>query len=145
MRGAQRFFGRRRGLPAAEEKTEIAGPFRKRDEPLTGTQGDGRLDDALYPPRRLESVHPLEETGSIIASPLVLKDQIVYVTEDGYINFIDRAGADVIAPVKIENAKLYTTPILAGDLILVAPMNAEFVLAAYNQKGIQQWKFIPAK
>lgn len=90
--------------------------------------------------------NPVDETGSIIASPLVLKDQIVYVTEDGYINFIDKSGADSFAAVKIENAKLYTTPILVGDLILVAPMHhPEFILAAYTQKGVQQWKFTPTK
>jgi outer membrane protein assembly factor BamB len=88
---------------------------------------------------------PLDETGAIIASPLVLKDQIVYVTEDGYINFIDKNGVDSFPAVKIDNAKLYTTPMLVGDLILVAPMHTEFVLAAYNQKGVQQWKFIPTK
>jgi outer membrane protein assembly factor BamB len=87
--------------------------------------------------------NPIDETGSVIGSPLVLKDKIVYVTEDGYINFIDKKGDDVVAPIKIENAKIYTAPVLAGDLILIAPMNAEFVLAAYNQNGVQQWKFIP--
>lgn len=89
--------------------------------------------------------NPMDETGAIIASPLVLKDQIVYVTEDGFINFIDKKGADLVSPVKIENAKIYTTPILAGDFILVAPMHAEFILAAYSQKGVQQWKFIPTR
>ncbi len=89
--------------------------------------------------------NPIEETGSIIGSPLVVNDQVVYVTEDGYINFISKKGEDNLAPVKIENAKLYTSPILVGDLIVVAPMHVEFTLAAYNQKGVQQWKFIPGK
>ena len=88
---------------------------------------------------------PLDETGSIIGSPLVVNEQVVYVTEDGYINFINKKGEDTVTPIKIENAKIYTTPILVGDLILIAPMNAEFALAAYNQKGVQQWKFIPGK
>lgn len=88
---------------------------------------------------------PLEETGAIIASPLITKDQVIYVTEDGYIKFLDKKGSPTVAAVKIENAKIYTTPILVGDFILVAPMNAEFALAAYSQKGVQQWKFIPAK
>jgi hypothetical protein len=32
-----------------------------------------------------------------------------------------------------------------GDFILIAPMNAQFTLAAYNQKGVQQWTFVPNK
>lgn len=89
--------------------------------------------------------NPVDETGSIIASPLITKDQVIYVTEDGYIKFLDKNGVATIPAVKIENAKLYTTPILLGDLIVVAPMNTEFLLAAYTQKGVQQWKFIPGK
>jgi outer membrane protein assembly factor BamB len=88
---------------------------------------------------------PLDETGAVIASPLVTKDQVIYVTEDGFIKFLDKKGSPSNNAVKIENAKIYTTPILVGDFILVAPMNAEFALAAYSQKGVQQWKFIPAK
>jgi outer membrane protein assembly factor BamB len=87
--------------------------------------------------------NPVEETGAIIASPLITKDQVIYVTEDGFINFFDKNGARSIPVIKIENAKLYTTPILVGDLILIAPMNAPFMLAAYNQKGVQQWAFVP--
>ncbi len=89
--------------------------------------------------------NPIEDTGSIVASPLVTNDQVIYVTETGYIKFLDKNGSPSAADVKIENAKLYTTPILVGDLILIAPMHAEFTLAAYNQKGVQQWKFIPVK
>jgi outer membrane protein assembly factor BamB len=87
--------------------------------------------------------NPLDDTGAIVASPLITKDQVIYVTEEGYIRFFDKNGSPSNAPVKIENAKIYTTPLLVGDLILVAPMNAAFPLAAYNQKGVQQWTFIP--
>ena len=87
----------------------------------------------------------IDDTGAIIASPLITKDQVIYVTETGFINFLDKNGSASVAPVKIENAKIYTTPILAGDFILIAPMHAAFTLAAYNQKGVQQWTFVPNK
>ena len=108
----------------------------------TGTAGKFFAVDATNG-RFLRSA--VDETGAIIASPLVLKDEIVYVTEDGFINFIDKNGADIFPAIKIDNAKFYTTPLLAGDLILVAPMNYESPLLAYNHKGLQQWKFIPTK
>jgi len=68
---------------------------------------------------------------------------VIYVTEEGHINFFDKNGSRSIPSILIENAKIYTTPILVGDLILIAPMNAQFMLAAYNQKGVQQWTFAP--
>ncbi len=80
--------------------------------------------------------------GSIAAGPLVTADQVVYVTEAGQIQALDKTGTAKWQAV-IENAKLYTTPLLAGDLILIAPMNAKFLLAAYDLNGAQKWTFSP--
>jgi outer membrane protein assembly factor BamB len=88
---------------------------------------------------------PLTDAGAIIAAPLVTKTQIVYVTEAGTVKFLNKDGSSSASPAAIENAKIYTTPVLAGDLILVAPMNASYMLAAYDQKGVQKWTFTPAK
>jgi len=90
-----------------------------------------------------KTVLTLDDTGAIVASPLVTDSIIVYVTEEGFIKFLEKSGSPYAAPVHIENAKIYTTPILVGDLIVVAPMNAQFILAAYNFNGVQQWAFTP--
>lgn len=82
-----------------------------------------------------------EEEGSIIAGPLVTTDQVIYTTETGRIQSVDKNGAPKWQAT-IENAKLYTPPFLAGDLILIAPMNAKFLLAAYDFNGAQKWTFI---
>ena len=82
-----------------------------------------------------------DEDGSVVAGPLVTADQVVYVTENGHIKSVDKSGA-VKWDSLIENAKLYTPPFLAGDVILIAPMNAKFLLAAYNLNGTQKWTFI---
>lgn len=87
---------------------------------------------------------PLDEAGAVVARPLITQDQIIYVTEDGFIKFLNKDGTPNGPGVKIENAKIYTSPLLVGDLIVVAPMNTQFMLAAYNQKGVQQWTFTPA-
>jgi eukaryotic-like serine/threonine-protein kinase len=83
-----------------------------------------------------------DDEGSIAAGPLVTADQVVYVTEAGRIQSLDKNGAPKWQAL-IENAKLYTTPLLAGDVILIAPMNAKFLLAAYDLNGAQKWTFSP--
>lgn len=81
-----------------------------------------------------------DEEGSITAGPLFTADQVIYVTEKGRIQSLDQAGAPKWQDT-MENAKLYTAPLLAGDLILIAPMNAKFILAAYDLNGAQKWTF----
>ncbi|HEY3311497.1 MAG TPA: PQQ-binding-like beta-propeller repeat protein [Anaerolineales bacterium] len=81
-----------------------------------------------------------DDEGSITAGPLVNADQIIYVTEAGKIQALDKNGSPKWQSI-IENAKLYTPPVLAGDLILIAPMNAKFLLAAYDLNGAQKWTF----
>jgi outer membrane protein assembly factor BamB len=83
-----------------------------------------------------------DEEGSIAAGPLLTTDQVIYVTETGRIQSVDLAGTPKWQAT-IENAKLYTTPLLVGDSLMVAPMNAKFLLAAYNLSGAQKWTFSP--
>ncbi len=85
-----------------------------------------------------------DEAHAIIASPLVLPDQVIYVTEAGHIQSLNKNGTSKWQ-VDIQGAKIYTAPILAGDLIIIAPMQAQFILAAYDQNGVQKWTFAPAK
>ena len=82
-----------------------------------------------------------DEAGSITAGPLVTADQVIYVTEAGNIQSMSKTGAPKWQAT-IENAKLYTPPFLAGDVILIAPMNAKFLLAAYDVNGAQKWTFV---
>ena len=83
-----------------------------------------------------------DDVGSITAGPLVTADQVIYVTETGHIQSLNKDGAPKWQQ-DIANAKLYTTPVLAGDVILIAPMNAKFLLAAYSVSGgAQKWTFI---
>ena len=82
-----------------------------------------------------------DEEGSIAAGALIVADQVIYVTETGRIQSRDKTGVSKWQDT-IENAKLYTPPFLAGDVILIAPMNAKFLLAAYDLNGAQKWTFI---
>jgi eukaryotic-like serine/threonine-protein kinase len=83
----------------------------------------------------------LQPSGPIVASPLVVGDQIYIVTEAGTFIALDRDGK--IVWEKEPGGKIYTTPVLSNNLILVAPYQAEFALAAYDAEGKQAWTFTP--
>jgi outer membrane protein assembly factor BamB len=85
----------------------------------------------------------VQPDGPIVASLLIAGDQIYAATEAGTLVALDREGKTVWE--KAVDSKIYTTPVLSGDLILVAPYQAEFVLAAYDAQGKQAWTFTPAK
>lgn len=85
----------------------------------------------------------VQPDGPIVASLLVAGDQIYVATEAGTFIALDREGKT--AWEKTVGGKIYTTPVISGDLILVAPYQAEFVLAAYDATGDQAWTFTPEK
>jgi outer membrane protein assembly factor BamB len=87
---------------------------------------------------------PRDEEGSIIAGPLVTADQVVYVTELGHVQSLSKDGASKWVADFPKN-KIYTPPLLVGDLIVVAPMGSDFLMVAYDANGVQKWKFTPAK
>ena len=83
----------------------------------------------------------IKPDGPITASPLVQNDQILIATESGSLFAIDRDG-NVLWSEEV-GGKVYTTPVASGDLILVAPLETEFYLAALDQNGRQVWTFTP--
>lgn len=83
----------------------------------------------------------LQPDGPVTASLLVVGDQIYVATEAGSFIALDRDGK--IVWEKTPGGKIYTTPVLANDLLLVAPYQAEFALAAYDADGKQAWTFTP--
>jgi outer membrane protein assembly factor BamB len=91
----------------------------------------------------------VQPDGSVVASLLMVGDQIYVASEAnptsalGTLVALDREGKIVWS--KEVGGKLYTTPVVSGDLILVAPYLADFTLAAYDAQGKQAWTFTPAK
>lgn len=81
----------------------------------------------------------IQPDASITGSPLVLSDGVLVATESGTVFAFDRNGG------KIWDAniggKIYTTPVASGNVILLSPLNADFLLAAVDQKGKLVWKF----
>jgi len=86
---------------------------------------------------------PEQLDGEIVGSPLVIEDSIYVTTEQGILFKLDTAGK--ILWSQTIGGNIYTTPIAANDLILVAPIQIDELLVAVNQDGVKQWSFIPAE
>jgi outer membrane protein assembly factor BamB len=81
------------------------------------------------------------DTASITASPLVREEHILIATESGSIFAVDREGK-VLWNQQI-GGKIYTNPIAASDLTIVAPLETDFYLVALDSNGRQAWTFTP--
>jgi len=81
------------------------------------------------------------EDGSIIASPLAFDDQVIYVTEAGRVQALTRDGSPRWqADLK---GKLVSAPAQAGDLVIIAPLQGDYLLVAFDVNGAQRWTFKP--
>jgi outer membrane protein assembly factor BamB len=84
-----------------------------------------------------------ELDGTITASPLVTKKAIYVPTENGNFYALDFNGNNLWS--RQFNTKLHTTPVQAGDLILLAANGGDELLYALESNGNQKWVFIPEK
>ncbi len=88
----------------------------------------------------------LQPDGPITGSPLVLSgstsqagDSILVATESGSLFAFDATGVKMWE-VNV-GGQIYTSPVAAGELIVVAPLNTDFLLAAVSKDGKLLWKF----
>jgi len=84
---------------------------------------------------------PVKPDGPITASPLVQNDHILIATESGSIFAVGNDGK--VLWTQQVGGKIYTTPVAAGDLTIVSPLETDFYLAALDANGRQVWKFTP--
>ena len=85
------------------------------------------------------------ENRAIVAAPLVTAETIFVVNKAGALYAFDRETGNQrwLQPI---GGQIYTSPVLVGDLILVAPMNYdEALLVAVDQNGTRRWNYLPAK
>ena len=88
----------------------------------------------------------IKPDGPIIAGPLVVGDQVYIATESGTFFALDKDAKIVWEKDPGgEKGNIYTTPVAAGDLVLVAPYKGDFLLVAYDVEGKQAWTFTPEK
>ncbi len=83
----------------------------------------------------------LQPNGPIVSTPLVVGDTIYFTTEENTIYAVDKDGNPVWN--QTVSGKIYASPVLAGDLILVAPIESDTLLVALMGSGAQKWNFTP--
>ncbi len=88
-----------------------------------------------------ENWNAAQKDDAVVARLLLHQDQIYAATENGKLIAFNKEGN--IVWEKTPGGSIYTAPVAANDLILVAPYQAEFVLAAYDADGKQAWTFTP--
>ena len=83
----------------------------------------------------------IQPDGPIVGSPLMMPENIVFTTESGSVYAVTDDGK--IAWQREVGGKIYTAPVSGSDRIVVAPYQADFVLAVLDQNGNQVWSFTP--
>ena len=79
--------------------------------------------------------------SAITASPLVYGDQILVATESGGV-FAFNAEGDFEEWYKpTDKGKAYTTPVVAGDFVLVAYLESDYYLVALDAESDEKWTF----
>jgi outer membrane protein assembly factor BamB len=90
---------------------------------------------------------PEQDDEEIVGSPLVIEESIYFANNHGFLYKFDTSGKK-IWEVNVDPAngkgKIYTSPKFSNGLILVAPIQIDDLLVAYNEDGTKKWDFIPA-
>jgi outer membrane protein assembly factor BamB len=81
----------------------------------------------------------IQPDGAITANAILQNDHLLLATESGSLYAIGKDGKTLW--FEKVGGKIYTTPVVAGDLILVAPLETDFYLAALDSNGRQVWTF----
>ncbi len=82
----------------------------------------------------------VQPDGPITGSPLAIQNGVAVATESGFVYAFDQHGAP-LWNISV-GGNIYTSPVASGNLILVAPLNADFMLAGVSNDGKQiLWKF----
>jgi len=112
----------------------------------------GDLSGAFYAMQAANGkvVWKIKPDGPITQSPLLTEELIYFTTEVGTLYGVSYNGEiRVNKPIACEPnkacSKLHTSPVSAGDKILVAPTGAEKLLIALDANGEQIWSFAPEK
>lgn len=114
---------------------------------VDGTLYFGDLGGTFYVMNAADGkiIASFQPDGGILASPIFVDGHIVFVTEGGTVYSLKPGETTPLSLEKL-TTKLYTAPVAAGDLILVAPFQSDTsLLIALDKDGKQVWSFFPQK
>lgn len=89
--------------------------------------------------------------GPITANALVQNGHLLLATESGIVYAISKEDGKTLWFEEVRdqgeaaNGKIYTSPVTASDLILIAPLETDFHLTALDTDGRKVWTFVPEK
>ena len=86
-----------------------------------------------------EQLWQLQPGGEIVSAPLVIGEKVYFGTSEGSFIVTDRDGT--IQQNNTLSGKLYTGPVAAEEIILVAPSEDEVLLIGYDPSGVKKWSF----
>jgi outer membrane protein assembly factor BamB len=86
----------------------------------------------------------IQPSNAIVDTPEVVGDKIYFTTEADKMYIVSTAGAIILSPAI--GGIIYSSPVIVGDTILVAPTGIPTtLLVATNMDGTQKWTYPPAK
>lgn len=88
-----------------------------------------------------EEIWRVKADGAILGSPLVSNEHVYVGTENGQVQSINLDGR--IQWTQNVEGQVYSSPIAAGDFILIGLVEADALLLALDSNGTIQWSFIP--
>ena len=89
------------------------------------------------------SLWRIQPQNAIVDTPAVSGENLYFTTEADTLYTVSMAG-DIVNS-KVIGGVIYSSPIIVGDSILVAPTGFTSLLVALNLDGNQKWMFTPAK
>jgi outer membrane protein assembly factor BamB len=92
-----------------------------------------------------EGIQKEVNVGSpIIGGGALYEDVVVFPTEGGSLVAVNSEGQTTPWKPTV-NGKLYTTPVVVGDQVVVAVKDGEKLLSAFDQNGNEVWSFTAPK
>jgi outer membrane protein assembly factor BamB len=89
------------------------------------------------------SLWRIQPNNAIVDTATVSGDHIFFTTEADTLYILTTTG-DIVNS-KVIGGVIYSSPVIAGDTILVTPTGFDALLVALNLDGNQKWTFTPAK
>lgn len=84
--------------------------------------------------------------GPVRAAPVVTQDAVIVGDRAGMIFGLNRANGSGLWPsLAALKGQLLGSPVIAGDTVLVAPLNGDNLLVGYSLAGAQMWAFAPTQ
>jgi outer membrane protein assembly factor BamB len=78
-------------------------------------------------------------TGGIVSTPMIAADKVYFTNEVGALTTLDLTGKLISSRSIYE--KLYSSPVLAGEKILIPFSGKDQLIVAVDQNGNQLWTF----